>query len=184
MCVSAAGGPPPSPRAERPGAVQPVAHAPLWPDLVVTNAWIGPGDPPPGLYALLGRSPWVGETVTLGCEVAIKGNVRPNSFKVAWVVDGAKTCGEGDWTLGNAPACEFTWPFSNGAQAAITWVPHTAGAHTFECRVDTAHEVRESDEVNNVRGVGFSVIARAKELGPLTAKPLPKSPYGLKLRTP
>jgi len=187
-CMNAAGAPPPS-QAQRQTAAsastQPAAQVPaVLPDIAVTNAWIGPGDPPPELYALLGRNPWVGETITLGCEIAITGNVPANSFQVAWVVDGVNTCGEGDWTLNNPPVCAFTWPFPTGTQAALTYVPHAAGTHTFKCDADTGHQVQESHEGNNSRTITFTAVARAAELGPLIRKTLTRSPYGLKLRVP
>jgi len=183
LAVTAA---PPPPQSQRQVVGSPsTAPAALHlPDIAVTNAWIGPGDPPPNLQALLGRNPWVGEMITLGCEITITGQVPANTFTVSWWVDGVKTCGEGTWQLQDPPLCEYTWPFATGTQVALTYVPHTAGPHVYSCKADTGKQVAEFPESNNHRDVPFTAAMKPQALGPVNLKLVPKSALGPKLKHP
>ena len=155
------------------------------PDLVVRAVWLGQGTG--DRFAQLGRNPKVGETVSLVCDPLVVRSVPPG-WKIAWYVDGQKKCGEGQFTLTNAPECEFAWPFAEGTPVFIDWVPHQTGTHTYRCAVDVGNAVNEANESNNSKQVSFTVAAAAlPTVTPPLAPPAPGAakpgPF-LKLRPP
>jgi hypothetical protein len=149
--AAAAPPPPPSKDPAKPVAdhVQPGSHA-LRPDISVKSAWIGAG-PVSQAWTPLPANPtvWAGDTIWLGCDVGISGSIPPQAFKMAWYIDGQKTCGEGIDSLSNAPVCEWTYSISVGHQVLMSYVPRAAGTHTYRCAVDIANQVDERNESNN-----------------------------------
>ncbi len=131
------------------GHGQPGSHA-LVPDISVKSAWIGAG-PVSQAWTPLPANPTVpaGDTIWLGCDVGISGSIPPLAFKMAWYIDGQKTCGEGSDSLPNAPLCEWTYSITVGHQVIMSYVPRAAGTHTYRCAVDIANQVAERNESNN-----------------------------------
>jgi len=153
------------------GTVQPA------PDIAVTGVWIAtvPGNnvwtriPPDGKVK-------VGEAIMLGCDVGVAGLVPPNSFSVAWYLDGVKTCGEWWAGLHNAPLCEYKWPSGQGHTMYIVSAVSGAGAHTFKCGV-VGVQVSERTTQNNSAEFHFSAYS-APSFRPVEKK-LPPAPPGL-----
>ncbi len=145
-------------------------HYQLAPDILVNSVWIGGGIINQA-FTPFGRDPKVGETIYLGCDIGIKGTVPALAFKVAWYIDGAKTCGEGSDTVQNPPVCEFAWPLTVGTKVFITYVPHQAGTHTYKCAVDVGNQVAERSESNNSREMTFKAL-RTFSVAPPAAKTL------------
>lgn len=127
------------------------------PDLSVASVWLGKGTAThtDERFEPLGRSPWVGEKVSLVCDVRMS-PAAPGGWSIAWYIDGQITCGEGDFMI-HTPNCEFTWSFSGGTTAFIDYVPHTPGSHTYRCAVDVHNAIQESSEANNAKQVSFTV---------------------------
>ncbi len=153
--------PPSSAQAAGAGQVGTVVSA-LGPDLRVPSVWIGPGTGDP--FAALGRDLWVGETVSLICDVRMTAGA-PTGWAIAWYIDGQKTCGEGVCTTN--PTCEWPWPLTEGTTAYINYVPHVAGPHTYRCVVDIHNTVTESKEGNNAAQVSFTARLRPLDGTPL-----------------
>jgi hypothetical protein len=153
----------------RPERARLIPHL-IKPDIRVQEIWIGPGSD--NQFAALGRNPRVGETISLGCELAISGVVA-SGWKMAWYIDGTETCGEGQFSLQGEPVCEFSWPFTTGNKAFLSYVPHEMGTHTYACRVDVGNAVAESNEQNNVKQTTFTVSKSLLRPGvPVIEKPV------------
>ncbi len=147
--------PPPSSSSAKPqtGTAAGGQHQ-IVPDVRVNSAWIADG-PVTDAWTPLPANPtvWVGETIWLGCDVGITGTIPPLAFKMAWYIDGQKTCGEGIDSLPNAPVCEFAYSITVGHKVIMSYVPHAAGAHTYRCAVDIGNQLAESNESNNSSAV-------------------------------
>jgi hypothetical protein len=154
----------------------------LLPDISVSSVWLGKGDVGHG-FEPLGHNPLVGEQISLVCDVGISGTVPRMAFKMAWYVDGAKTCGEGTETVQNPPTCEFTWPLEVGQKLFVSYVPHQAGTHTYKCAADIGNQVKERNENNNSKTISFTVVGRPLAAPiPMSATQKPKSMSGPKLQ--
>lgn len=179
LSAYAAGAPPePGQPAHRTDAVTTGAAAgqyQLVPDIVVNSVWIGKGDVGKA-FTPLGHNPSVSEPISLGCDVGISGTVAREAFKIAWYVDGVKTCGEGADTVQNPPVCEFTWPLAVGRKVFISYVPHQAGTHIFKCAVDVGNQVTERKETNNSQEVSFTVRAALSGTIPVHRTPVMPKP--------
>jgi hypothetical protein len=180
----AAGAPPePGQPANRPQAATTGAAAgqvQLVPDIVVKSVWIGKGAVGQA-FTPLGHNPSVGEPISLGCDVGISGTVAREAFKIAWYVDGVKTCGEGADTVQNPPVCEFTWPLAVGQKVFISYVPHQAGTHLYKCAVDVGNQVTERKETNNSQELSFTVRAALSGTTPAHRTPvIPRPKLGPK----
>lgn len=129
----------------------------LKPDITVDA--VGIGKPSPGgVFDPLGHSPQVGEEFTLICAIGIAGALDRNAFKIAFYIDGQKTCGEGTEVMLNPPVCEYTWPLSVGAKAVLSYISHTPGRHTYRCAAGIRDQVTEHTEGNNSKEVAFTTL--------------------------
>ncbi len=182
--ASAAGGPPPNPTRQSSstltGTAAPGLHQ-LQPDILVKSVWIG-GGALSQAFTPLEFAPRVGETISLGCEIVISGSVPSKAFKVVWYIDGAKTCGEGAFTVQNPPICEFAWPFTVGAKAYISYVVRQAGAHTYRCAADVGNQVAERKEDNNSGQASFTVVDGLPTVVPPLAMRPPGAGTGPKIQ--
>ena len=156
-------------------------HSQLAPDVLVNAVWIG-GGAITNAFTPLGHDPDVGDTIYLGCDIGIKGTVPSLAFKVAWYIDGAKTCGEGPDTVQNPPVCEYPWPLTVGTKVFITYVPHQAGVHTYKCGVDVGNQVAERNETNNSREMTFRALQTFSPVNPKIKRVTPGLVLGPKLQ--
>ncbi len=142
------------------------------PNLSVGAVWIGSGTG--DRFAPLGRNPRLGETVSLVCRVAMTGSPEAG-WRLAWVVDGVRTCGEGRYAVTQRD-CLYPWPMDTGTEVFVDWVGHALGSHTFSCVVDAGGAVKESSETDNSKAVTFSVAGPlhglSRERLPVTRAPL------------
>jgi len=147
------------------------------PNLSVGSVWLGAGSG--DRFAPLGHAPRLGETVSLVCRVNVTSKA-PSGWKMAWYVDGVKTCGEGKFAVIQHD-CEFPWPFDFGTEVFIDYVPHQTGSHTFRCAVDIGADVAESSELDNAKQVSFNVVLGLQKV-PDEKIPITRAPAGPRLR--
>lgn len=168
---------PPTPPPSMVKRTPPAGGIAFKPNLGVGGVWIGSGTG--DRFAPLGRSPRLGETVSLVCDVTVAGSPPPG-WRMAWKVDGVATCGEGTYVVGEH-GCLYRWILGKGSEAFIDWVPHTTGTHTFSCVVDVGGDVKESNESDNAKQVTFTVVKPLHSL-PGSIIPTTRAPMGPRIR--
>lgn len=143
------------------------------PDLSVASVWLGKGTAThtDERFEPLGRSPWVGEKVSLVCDVRMSDSA-PSGWSIAWFIDGQVTCGEGDFMI-HTPSCEFSWSLSGGTTVFIDYVAHTPGSHKYRCAVDIHDAVHESSESNNAKQISFTVNQPVQPIPRLVSPQIP-----------